>query len=64
MQAKQILSVLADMGELLHVNQNIELHNIIFLKPNKITEALEKTLDLNRVRMSYAERVALLQEYK
>lgn len=59
-----MLLVLGDLGDVLHVSQNIELHDIIFLKPAKIISALEKTLDLERVKLSLEERVALLRSHK
>lgn len=59
-----MLVVLADLGDVLHVNQNIELHDVIFLKPARITAALEKTLQVDRVKLSLKERIAILEGHK
>jgi len=63
-QANVILAVLSDLGDVLHVKKNIELHDVIFLRPSGVISCLETALDINRIKLSYQERLDLLQSYK
>jgi len=63
-QVDNVLSMLSDMGHILHVRKNIELHDVIFLKPGSITNVLETALDIEAIRMSYKERSEALEKLK
>jgi len=59
-----LLTVLSDMGDVLHVQQNIELHDVIFLRPAGIIDSLEKALNVEQIKLTFEQRIALLEELR
>jgi len=52
------------MGVVLHVSEGLELHEKIFLHPQKITTQVLNTFKLEKIQLSHQERVALVKQLK
>lgn len=59
-----LLRALSDVGEVVWFENNLELHDRIFLRPEVISNTIEDILDLPSIKLTLEQRVALLQSLK
>lgn len=63
-QALKYLGVLTQQGLALHLNTHLELKDRIILGVDRVSQSVEKTLDLPFISLSQKDRIVLLRDLK
>jgi len=60
----EMLGVANNLGYVIHFNGHVELGDVIFLKPEKVSASLDSMLDLPSVSRTTDEKLAVLQKLR